>query len=143
MWLRNPGWWRKPLSCLAQSGSVVPGPRESTPWPPEELWLTGGHTGGRGRLLPGRAACELGFAGVRAGRASVDSPLGCGQAEISGIFVFVPVQGWRAWCLPRKGWRKQPTRAGQACELGVWKGCGRGTGLLCAGSEVVPREHGH
>lgn len=84
MWLQNPGWWRKPLSCLAQSGSIVTGPRESTPWPPEELWLTGGHTGGRGRLLPGRAACELGFAGVRAGRASVDSPLGCGQAEING-----------------------------------------------------------
>lgn len=54
------------------------------PWPPEELWLTGGHTGGRGRLPPGRAARELGFTGVRGGRASVDSPLGCGQAETSG-----------------------------------------------------------
>lgn len=54
-----------------------------------------------------------------------------------GIFVFVPVQGWRAWGLRRKGWRKQPTRARQACELGVWRGCGRGTGLLCAGSELV------
>lgn len=46
-------------------------------------WWAHGQPWDDGSFLPGRAAHELGYTGVCVGRASVDSPPGCGQAEIS------------------------------------------------------------